>query len=325
MLSFRGLIDPLGRYRTNFEATLNPNQRISLTAFATASTLERNRFYGYGNASVAPQPTSFYRLDQSLFETGLSVGISLGPSRNQISFGPFYRMLNTDRELDESQPEADRLHDDEAGETVDGGGVMKLLRPYGAGAFKQFGFRTDLQLSTEGPRAGNSLGVRFYGGGVFSPAFLSVREPVVSIYSDVKAFLRLPGPTDPILYVRGAAQRVLGAAPFQDAAYLGGRSSVRGVTRQRYAGDVAVMFSGEVYSTLGQLRLVRRPIAFGAMVLADAGRVYNDGLSIGPRHLGVGGGVWLRDDRTGREVTLSVAKAAGGPRLYFAFGEPFWR
>ena len=40
---------------------------------------------------------------------------------------------------------------------------------------------------------------------------------------------------------------------------------------------------------------------------------------------GVGGGLWLRDERTGRELTLSVARSSAGPRLYFAFGEPFWR
>lgn len=320
VLSFRGLIDPLGRYRTDFAATLNPSQRLALTAFATASTLERNRFYGYGNASIASQPTAFYRLDQMFFETGLSAGVSLGAPRNQISAGPFYRFFKTDRELPEGPPDAD----DEK-EAVDGGGVMRLLRPYGVGAFKQIGIRSDLRLSTEGPRAGHTLGVRFYGGGAFSPPALSVRAPVLSLYSDAKAFVRIPGPADPILYVRGTAQRVFGAAPFQDAAYLGGSSSLRGLARQRYAGDLALTFSGELYGTLGQLRVVRRPITFGAMALADVGRVFNDGLSIGPRHLGAGGGVWLRDERTGREVTLSVAKSAGGPRLYFAFGEPFWR
>lgn len=320
VLSFRGLFDPLGRYRTDFAATLNPSQRLSLTAFATASTLERNRFYGYGNASIARQPTAFYRLDQMFFEAGLSADIRLGAARNQVSFGPFYRYINTDRELPEGQPDAE-----EENETVDGGGVMKLLRPYGVGAFKQIGLRSDLSLSTEGPRSGNVLGVRFYGGGAVSPPVLSMQEPVLSLYSDAKAFVRIPGPADPILYVRGAVQRIFGAAPFHDAAYLGGSSSLRGLARQRYAGDVAVMWSSELYGTLGELRLRGRSIGVGAMLLADMGRVYNNGLSIGPQHLGVGGGLWLRDERTGRELTLSVARSAAGPRLYFAFGEPFWR
>jgi len=133
VLSFRGLLDPLGRYRADFGATLNPSQRISLTAFATASTLERNRFYGYGNASAAPQPAAFYRLDQMFFETGLSASMSLGASRNAISFGPFYRLLNTDRELPDGTEEDE---EEEQSEAVDGGGVMKLLKPYGAGAFR---------------------------------------------------------------------------------------------------------------------------------------------------------------------------------------------
>jgi len=152
-----------------------------------------------------------------------------------------------------------------------------------------------------------------------------MREPVLSLYSDAKAFLRLPGPADPILYVRGTVERVFGAAPFHGAAYLGGSRSLRGFSRQRFAGDVAVLGSTELYGTFGQLRVRGRPIGFGGMLLADVGRVYSRGLSVGPRHLGVGGGVWLRDHRTGRELTAAVAQGSRGPRFYIAFGEPFWR
>ena len=43
VFSVRGLLDPLGRYKADLAATLNPSQRLSLSAFATASSSRRER------------------------------------------------------------------------------------------------------------------------------------------------------------------------------------------------------------------------------------------------------------------------------------------
>jgi len=313
VLNARAVVDPLGRFRADLGATLRPGNRLSYSAYATASSLDNNRFYGWGNQTEAAGGTPFHRLEQLRIETGLQASLRLGPERNRITAGPFYRMLQTDRELGE-----------EPGGTDDGG-VMRLLSPYGSGSFRQLGLRTDLRLSTEGPEAGKVLGVRFYGGGTAYAAALDMREPVFSMYGDAKAFVRLPAPGRPVLYVRGALQKVIGDYPFQDAAYLGGRNSLRGFEKQRFAGDFSVLWSGELYQKVARLRVRHRPITAGVMLLADLGRVYDDGVSVGSSHVAAGGGLWFRDEITGTEVTISVVEGGLGPRLYVGLGSAFWR
>jgi hypothetical protein len=318
IFAVRGVADPLGRFGADVSATLRPRDRVSLSAFAEVSTLDDNRFYGLGNRTDASNGSVFYRLEQLRFETGLAARIRLGPERNQLIFGPFYRMLDTDRELEAGLPDGESIQ-------ADDGGIIRDLQPYGAGAFRQLGLRADLRLGTEGPETGRRLGVRFYGGGTAFAAALDMREPVLSMYGDVKAFVALPGAGDPVLYVRTVAQRVFGDFAFQDAAYLGGSSSLRGVQNRRFAGDLALLGSAELYGTLGEVGLGGRDITTGVMLLGDVGRVFNDGISLGSRHWGVGGGIWLRDHRTGTELTVSVAEAGYGPRLFVGFGSPFWR
>ena len=313
VLNARAVVDPLGRFQADLGATLRPGNRLSYSAYATASSLDNNRFYGWGNQTDATYGTSFHQL-----ETGLQASLRLGPERNRITAGPFYRMLQTDREL-----EIDHANSD-PGETDDGG-VMRLLSPYGSGSFRQLGLRTDLRLSTEGPEAGKRIGVRFYGGGTAYAAVLDMREPVFSMYGDAKAFVRLPAPGRPVLYVRGALQKVIGDYPFQDAAYLGGRNSLRGFEKQRFAGDFSVLWSGELYQKVGRLRVRHRPITAGVMLLADVGRVFDAGVSVGSSHLAAGGGLWFRDEITGTEVTVSVVEGGLGPRLYVGLGSAFWR
>jgi hypothetical protein len=316
VLTFRGIADPTGGFRADLGATLRPGQRLSYSAYATATTLDRNRFYGVGNLTEATRGADFYRLDQFRIELGLAARLGLG-SRNEIVAGPFFRRMNTDARLG--------LDDRREASDEDDDGLMALLQPYGAGTLRQLGFRTDLRLSTEGPDSGRRTGIRFYGGGTAYAAALDMREPVLSMYGDTKAFVRIAAPLEPILYVRGAVQKVIGDYPFQDAAYLGGRGSLRGFEKQRFAGDLSVLGSTELYGTAARLRVRGRPVTTGFMLLADVGRMYADSTPAGSAHFAAGGGLWFRDELTNTEVTISVADGGAGPRLYLSLGSAFWQ
>ena len=173
VLTVRGVVDPTGSFTADLGATLRPGRKLSYSAYATATTRDRNRFYGWGNGTEPSGGADFHRLDQFRLELGLAARLGLG-GRNEIVAGPFFRRTHTDSGVD--------LVDPRSGETD--GGVMQALRPYGSGAFRQLGFRTDLRLATEGPEEGSRTGVRFYGGGRAYAAALDMREPVLSLYAD---------------------------------------------------------------------------------------------------------------------------------------------
>jgi hemolysin activation/secretion protein len=96
-----------------------------------------------------------------------------------------------------------------------------------------------------------------------------------------------------------------GDFPAQYAPTIGGSSTLRGYRSKRFAGDVAANAGAELRLPIGELNfLVRSKV--GVLGLADAGRVWYDGHSVGDWHTGVGGGVYLT--ALGRVVSVTYAK-----------------
>jgi hemolysin activation/secretion protein len=108
----------------------------------------------------------------------------------------------------------------------------------------------------------------------------------------------------PILAARVGGRRVFGDFPYFDAAFLGGRESVRTIRRQRYAGDAAVFGSLELRIPVAEFPLVF-PLSTGVLGFVDAGRVYLDGDSPGNWHTGAGAGIWVGLLKPSTSLTLT--------------------
>lgn len=81
--------------------------------------------------------------------------------------------------------------------------------------------------------------------------------------------------------------------------------------------------NAELRAALGRanLRLVRGNA--GALLLADAGRVFMDGESAGGWHAAYGGGVWFSMIDGAYTATLLAARGDEGWRAYLRLGLPF--
>jgi len=131
-----------------------------------------------------------------------------------------------------------------------------------------------------------------------------------------------------LLAVRVGGKKVWGTYPYHEAAYLGGPDTVRGLSRERYAGDGALFANAELRLPLARVHVLM-PIRMGVFGLADAGRVYVDGDSPGGWHKAVGGGAWFSFLKP--ENTLTVAAAVdpdavgedSKTRIYFQVGFAF--
>ncbi len=311
----RGIVDPLAGFQTQVAVNFNQAGPLTFALHGSVSTLERNRFYGFGNNTEPLQPTAFYRLEQLLFESGATARISLGGADNVIEVGPFYRFWNTDGDL-----EPGHIKDDD--DTVDDGGIIKTLRPYGVGRFQQVGVRAVARGGTAGLDTDVRAGLRFHLTSVASPATLDMIAPTLSVLGGVKAFVRLPLIASPVLLLHARGQRIFGSAPFQDAAYLGGRRTLKGFKKQQFAGDAALLWGWEVRATIAEIDIRDHRMTFGPLAEMDIGRVYLDGESPGSWHIGTGGGFWLRDHRSGKRASISLMRGDIGPRLYISLGSP---
>ena len=110
-----------------------------------------------------------------------------------------------------------------------------------------------------------------------------------------------------------------GDYPAQYAAFVGGSSTVRGYSWQRFAGDVAASGSTELRVPVGTLNFVVRSDV-GLIGLVDAGRVWLDEQSNGGWHTSYGGGVWL--GAFGKALSVTYARGEVG-RFYLKSGLPF--
>ena len=126
----------------------------------------------------------------------------------------------------------------------------------------------------------------------------------------------------PTLALRVGAKRVFGTYPFQSAAFVGGDSSVRGLSTQRFAGDASVHGSAELRLFLGRFYLVL-PGEYGVFALVDTGRVWLEGESSNRWHTGLGGGLWFAYFRRRNAVTLAAAHSAEGTSVYVGMGFSF--
>jgi hypothetical protein len=123
----------------------------------------------------------------------------------------------------------------------------------------------------------------------------------------------------PTLALRGGATRAWGTFPVQDAAFVGGRHTLRGFRSNRFAGDAALYGTAELRQKLGRARLLLRGDV-QAHAFVDIGRVYMDGASPGGWHAGTGAGLAF----TTLGTTFSASYAHGEEhRVYLRLGQPW--
>jgi hypothetical protein len=275
------------------------NSRKRRRLFARVSDIELMRFHGFGNETRAFE-SDFHRTQRRQF--------LLNPS---FRFGleePFDVSLGVIGKF--TQPK------DQLGtfiETLD-------PPPYGTDDFGQVGGRLAIEMDTRNrPVAANrgafmSLSTTVY------PKALDVEETFADVQGDMSVYLKF-GPT---LALRvGGRHLYAGKYPYFEAAFVGGPDTVRGLRRQRYAGDSSLFGQSELRLRLFDVKILV-PIDITAFGLADAGRVWVEGEDSNIWHYGLGGGLGFSFLRP--EHTFSVALARGDDdtlRIYFQGGFGF--
>lgn len=114
---------------------------------------------------------------------------------------------------------------------------------------------------------------------------------------------------------------------FKDDEGLGGSGTVRGIPKNRYIGKGVVFANEELRWRAAEFRLAKRESALILSAFADAGRVWERGIStdglLSDYHAGFGGGVRLR---YGQNFVIAVdvahSKESTAP-MYIGLGYPF--
>ena len=184
------------------------------------------------------------------------------------------------------------------------------------------GLRFDLRHDTRKPVRSPASGLRADVSGSFFPAIWDVQDAFGSVEASGAAYVTLPIPVHPILFLRAGGRKVFGEYPWSEAAFIGGMATVRTLVLQRYAGDASLYGTTELRIPVARFPLVV-PFDVGLFGFLDAGRVWLDGDSPGDWHTATGAGVWIGILEPSTGVTIAWTNTSGDTavliRALFAF------
>lgn len=254
------------------------------------SGAEVNRFYGRGNGTTAEGGEGRFKAE-----------------REQVSIEAFV------------------THAQAPGVTVGGGPVLRFhdlfgnpgrlvteLAPYGAEpAFGIFGMGGELAIDRRDVTAAATRG--WYGRvrAELFPAVWDATRTFGSLSGEGAIYTTVEHRLQPTFAFRAGAKQIVGTAPYQELAYLGGLSSLRGFPNQRFAGDALVFANAEARVSFDEL-FILLPGTYGMHGLLDAGRVFDDADTAGDIHTAVGVGAWVAFVNRSGTLSLTVARGSDG-------------
>jgi hypothetical protein len=273
------------------------NSTMSLHGQVRATQFEANRFYGLGNdTDLIGSDLALVMRDEAL----VRAGVRWHDGTTWFGIGPIARYTK-------NHPEDGSIADF----AFNGGDFVEPVFSTSVGqvgGVAEFGMDRANAFRTSGWRL--SAVASAY------PAFWDLADAYVRAGADAAAYIPLGSQT---LAFRAGATRIQGDFPLHDAAFLGGRSSLRGFRWNRFAGDTEVHGGAELRVPLLRMTLLTRG-QLGAVTFYDAGRVWFDGESEGGWNTGTGFGLTF----TTLNNTVSLMYANGEEaRWYVQFGMPF--
>lgn len=273
-----GYATNMGLLRTAFMADRRiESSQLHYLLEAEMSQFEMVETRGFGN-TVPDSEDLFFDLKQSQWILRPAVGIALGP-KGDVSLGPIVKHVATDSALN----------------------FISESRPLGFPRFSQAGLQLAMDHDTRDSLSSRGFVVRATSS--YYPQVLDAKKPFGEVSAVVSTYLTAPVWMRPTLALRGGGKRVWGEAPYFEAAFIGGRRSLRTVKPQRFAGDASLHGTVELRVPVARFNYVL-PWSIGALGFTEAGRVYNNGESPGTWHSaqGVGGWIGLLSPRTAIHV-----------------------
>jgi hypothetical protein len=282
-----GTTTKAGELNADLKADLRferPDRRVLLKAEALNADVIR--YFGLGNETVRTATSGLHHVIQRQYSAAPAVQFGIGGAA-RLELGGLLRWSETDET---------RITQ------------LSVERPYGTGSFTEAALTAAVLYDSRDDEMVPTKGVTLELAGRVFPAALDVATAFSSVSLVGTTYLTAGKlPLEPTLALRVGAQRVFGTYPFFEAAHIGGRESLRGLTTRRYAGDAAVYGNSELRLKLNQ--------NWGVLGLADVGRVFLEGESSNQWRAAVGGGIWIAP-LTGNHM-ISATLAGSGERLRF--------
>lgn len=329
---------------SGFGAELNADYRLENSALALlldvrGTQFDAFRFYGLGNETPElDRDATLVMQDRVRVHPALSWHLGERPGRTERE----EQDAEEGAEAEEEPSAEQAAEEDEDESTVQrafemyrAGGIQGRFtigpvlqwtkshvpagNPLGEGAvsFGQVGGEATLELRRTDRDAAPRRGFGLYAEALGFPATWDADGAFGRAAAEVNGYFPLIGATH--LAMRLGGEHAFGDYPIFEAAFIGGRHSLRGFRSDRYAGDAAAFGGIELRVPIDTVEFIVNG-ELGVFGLADAARVWADGDSPGGWHTAFGGGLWFA--AFDRAFSVAYARGARG-RLYLWQGLPF--
>lgn len=198
---------------------------------------------------------------------------------------------------------------------VRGGPILRYTENAGG----RLGLAGSAALGGEPPDSTMRYG-RLTAGVGFYPVTWSGSGTFGEVHARATGLFPLPLPASPVLAGRLGAERLWGEFPFDEAAFLGGQTTLRGFDYQRFAGDALLYGGVELRIPLARILPRFVPTQVGVFGLGDAGRVWAEGTESRRVHAAAGAGVWFSFFAPANRLSLAWASGREGDRWYLEWG-----
>ncbi|MES2123717.1 MAG: hypothetical protein V4503_03410 [Gemmatimonadota bacterium] len=270
---------------------------LHFTALARMSQLEMVNYHGLGNQSpqspgtvvgVSTPRDDYFAINQRQWLFRPALARTLGRT-TELSFGPVLQYSVTDSTPDRA---------------------ISATMPYGSGRFGEAGLRLSLLHVDRVPKRHPHHGTELELTGTYFPAVWDVRSGFGSVSASGAVYFPVPVPLHPYLGLRAGGKKVFGDFPFQESAFIGGRTDVRTLDLQRYAGDASLYATAELRVPVAKFLFVL-PLNVGLLGTGDIGRVYVKGESPGGWHNAFGAGFWVAYHELSIDIRVLRANETG--------------
>lgn len=292
-----GYATATGNYAIEFHGEFTRwRSPVTMSVDAGVSEIAVLHFFGYGNSTPFTGSADFYLAQQKQLYLYPAWNYRIGP-KSVFTIGPSFKHVSTDT-LTAS--------------------YINLTRPYGTPEFAQAGVLASAVYDTRDATDFTRHGLRISAGGSYYPILWGDGTPFGAMTASVASYVTLRSLPTLTLATRVTGRLTMGDAPVHEAAFAGGSNSIRGYESNRYAGESAAYFNGELRWKVATMPVVV-PWQFGIVGIGDVGRVFNEGDDPNVWHASGGGGIWFAMPDRSLGGVLTVVGSPQGTSLWLSY------
>lgn len=255
------------------------------------------KFFGEGNETPFNSDLDskdFYKVGQELLYISPSIKIPF-TDKMSAEFLPFYKFSDVSYEQNTF--------------------LSEYPDTYGIGNIKYAGINANLSFDTRDNESEPYEGIYARLLGNYTPELIDNNSAYGKAGFDFRGYLTSGGMQGITLALRTAGGKVWGEYPFYESMFLGGANSLKGFSRERFAGDGVFVGQAELRMRLFRVNILI-PGMLGISLFGGSGRVFLKGEESKRWHSSFGGSTWITYLNRMFNVGFTVAKSDEGYKYF---------